>query len=108
MWDGDPASAAHAMAEIDREPLRGRTVAATRLSLEAGLAALETGVGVAAFARADEAWRALDLPVHLALSRLDADRLLGDAAPPPDELITTLEGLGAHGLLRLVEVAPIG
>ncbi|HEY8171118.1 MAG TPA: AAA family ATPase [Candidatus Limnocylindria bacterium] len=108
MWDGDRASAAHAMAEIDREPLRGRTVAATRLSLEAGLAALETGVGVAAFARADEAWRALDLPVHLALSRLDADRLLGDAAPPPDELITTLEGLGAHGLLRLVEVAPIG
>ncbi|HEY6607917.1 MAG TPA: hypothetical protein VI277_01865, partial [Candidatus Limnocylindria bacterium] len=108
MWDGDRGSAANAMAEIELEPLRGRVVAATRLSLEAGLAAIDSHDAVAAFARADDAWRALDLPLHLALSQLDADRLLGESAPAPDELVATLEGLGARGLLGLVEVAPIG
>jgi len=64
-------------------PFRGRWMTAERLTMEAGLAALEGRVQEAAetYRRAVEAWRALDCTLDLALCELDRVLLLGPDHP---------------------------
>jgi len=62
---------------------RGRWMAAERLTVEAGLAALEGRLEVSAetYGKAIEAWRTLDCTLDLALCELDLVTLLGPDHP---------------------------
>jgi hypothetical protein len=91
------------LAALNRLPVQGRMVAATRMTLEAGLAAM-TGPRAAAeahYVEAESRWRALDLPFHLALCRLEKHRLLGDSEALV-EAVDILRSLGGVGLLKQV------
>ncbi|HZD17432.1 MAG TPA: adenylate/guanylate cyclase domain-containing protein [Actinomycetota bacterium] len=94
------------------KPLRGRWVETARRSVEAGLAALEgrTEEASAGYRRALEAWDAMESPLDLALTAIDAALLLpGD--PVGREAATRareiLADLGAKPLLeRLADAEP--
>ena len=62
---------------------RGRWMAAERLTVEAGLAALESRIDAAgeAYGKSIEAWRSLDCTLDLALCELDLVSLLGHDHP---------------------------
>ena len=102
LWLGDRTEAAAAFAALTATPTSGRASEAEILTLSAGLAALggepdaRTG-----YRRATQAWRRLDLPLHLALCALDAYRLMSEGRPS-DEALGIIEKLGANGLRRLI------
>jgi class 3 adenylate cyclase/tetratricopeptide (TPR) repeat protein len=81
LWLRDAEGARTALAEM--KAFRGRRVAAARLTVEAGLAALEGRVeeSADAYREAIEAWRALECTLDLALCELDLVLLLGPAHP---------------------------
>ena len=103
LWAGDRDAVAGAIAGIEAENVAGRVVAATSESLAAGLAALDGADAVTAYVDASDVWRSLELPVHRVLCLMDAERLLGSAAPHRDQVGPLLEALGASGLIRLRE-----
>jgi class 3 adenylate cyclase/tetratricopeptide (TPR) repeat protein len=82
LWLRDPARAREALEAM--APLRGRWMEVAQLSTEAGLAALEgrTDEASAGYRRALESWTAMDLPLDLALTAIDAVMLLSEAAVP--------------------------
>jgi class 3 adenylate cyclase/tetratricopeptide (TPR) repeat protein len=103
LWASNRRKLERDLAALNRLPVQGRMVAATRMTLEAGLAAM-TGPRAAAeahYVEAESRWRALDLPFHLALCRLEKHRLLGDSEALV-EAVDILRSLGGVGLLKQV------
>ncbi|MGD0595288.1 MAG: AAA family ATPase [Acidimicrobiales bacterium] len=81
LWLRDTVGVQEAL--LAMRPFRGRWMTAERLTMEAGLAALEGRVQEAAetYRKAVEAWRALDCTLDLALCELDRVLLLGPDHP---------------------------
>jgi hypothetical protein len=106
-WSGAADELRVALDDLDALHVAGRAAAAARATLAAGLAALDGSRGAGAeYAEAAAAWRALDLPLNLALCLLEWHRFaVGDTLA---ELHGVIDGLGARGLLPLIdEVAVI-
>jgi hypothetical protein len=92
------------------QAFRGRWMAAMRLSAEAGIAALEGRYDGAAeaYARAFEAWRALDSPLDLAMCGLDRAVARGAGIPSgsdDDETREIFMRIGAVPLLARLDHA---
>jgi class 3 adenylate cyclase len=108
LWLADPKHAREALAGM--QGIRGRWMAATRLTGEAGIAALEGRNDEAALAyrRAVDAWRALDCPLDLALCALDR-AVLRRAGPvsegEDDEAQAILNDIGAYPFLARLDQA---
>jgi class 3 adenylate cyclase/tetratricopeptide (TPR) repeat protein len=106
LWHGDVASATSARDAIRSSNLPGRTVDARLLTADAGIAALRGELTAHdAYRAAAQAWRQLDLPLHLALCQLD-EHVLTPGSEPPDDALAILENLRAEGLLRLLRPQP--
>jgi tetratricopeptide (TPR) repeat protein len=108
LWLGDAARARTALAAM--QAFRGRWMAAMRLSAEAGIAALEGRYDGAAeaYARAFEAWRALDSPLDLAMCGLDRAVARGAGIPSgsdDDETREIFMRIGAVPLLARLDHA---
>ncbi|MGA8208115.1 MAG: adenylate/guanylate cyclase domain-containing protein [Candidatus Dormiibacterota bacterium] len=108
LWLADPKRAREALAGM--QGIRGRWMAATRLTGEAGIAALEgrRDEAAQAYGRALDAWRSLDSPLDLALCALDRAVLRG-AVPVPagedDEAHAILSEIGAYPFLARLDQA---
>ena len=103
LWGGDREAAAASLARIDALRQRGRATEAASLTLRAGIAVLDQDPDAQdLFRRAREEWRALNLPLQLALCTLDEHRLGGAQASEVAEMTGVLRSLGADGLLRWV------
>ncbi len=92
------------------EGFRGRWMAAERLTVEAGLAALEgrADESAAGYRTSVEAWRALDCTLDLALCELDLVLLLGSDHPDArvaKEARDIFTDLGAQPFLELLNRA---
>jgi len=85
LWLGDLGRARRAL--TDMRAFRGRWMAAVRLTAEAGLAALEGrhDEAATAYARALDAWRAIDSPLDLALCALEPAMLRGSDVAREDD-----------------------
>ena len=85
LWLGDLGRARDSLA--DMQAFRGRWMSAVRLTAEAGVAALEgrNDEAATAYARALDAWRAIDSPLDLALCALDRAALRGPIPAPVRE-----------------------
>jgi hypothetical protein len=82
LWLRDTAKARSAIDAM--APLRGRWIEVAQQSAEAGLAALEGKVDEASagYSRAFESWTAMELPLDLALTAIDAVLLMpADSVP---------------------------
>ena len=81
LWLRDRERASEALSAM--KGFRGRWMAAERITVEAGLAALEDRLDAAAdaYGKAIEAWRSLDCTLDLALCELDLVSLLGPDHP---------------------------
>lgn len=105
LWNGDTDRLGRAIADLRSSGLGGRWVEAIGTTLEAGLAARLGDAEAAADLYADStaAWRQLDVPLQLALCRLEAAALLpvgsDEAAAARDEATAACELLGARALL---------
>jgi class 3 adenylate cyclase len=101
-WSGAADELRVALDDLGALHVAGRAAAAARATLAAGLAALDGSRGAGAeYAEAAAAWRALDLPLNLALCLLEWHRLAdGDTLA---ELRDVIGGLGARGLLPLID-----
>jgi hypothetical protein len=101
LWMADPEGAADGLRELEALATRGRAGEAATMTLTAGLSALMGAAdAVQQYRRAEEAWRQLDLPLHLSLCLLEAHRLLPGTGQAQETLFI-LESLGAHGLIRM-------
>jgi class 3 adenylate cyclase/tetratricopeptide (TPR) repeat protein len=101
LWSGDRASAESEVAALESLHIAGRAADAQLLTLRAGLlSGQDHSSAQACYRRAEEAWRSLDLPAHMALTLIDEHRLLG--VPSSPEMLAVLDQLGAAGLRRLV------
>jgi len=112
LWLGDAARARAAL--VAMQAFRGRWMAALRLTAEAGIASLEGRYegAAATYARAFDAWRALDSPLDLAMCGLDRALVRGPGVPAgndDDETREIFTRIGAVPLLarldRAVEAA---
>ena len=108
LWLGDPARARATLTAM--QGFRGRWVAAVRLTAEAGLAALDGrhDESAAAYARALDAWRAMDSPLDLGLCALDRAVLRAPHVAPgveDDEAREIFTNLGAVPLLARLDGA---
>jgi class 3 adenylate cyclase/tetratricopeptide (TPR) repeat protein len=108
LWLGDSTRARDTLDRMGG--FRGRWMAAVRLTAEAGLIALEgrREDAITAYARALEAWRALDSPLDLALCALDRAVLRGSspaAGGEDDEARETFTALGATPFLARLDRA---
>jgi class 3 adenylate cyclase len=102
LWLGDREAAAQGVATLEAAGEGGRATRATTTTLRAGVLALarEEAAAEAAYREAADQWRALDLPLHLALCLVDRRRLLRGSRDDAD-LVGLLRTLGADGLARL-------
>jgi class 3 adenylate cyclase len=114
LWLRDAGRAKTALGYIEAMQVRGRFLDATRLTLEAGIAAL-TGMSdeaVTGFAEAARRVRELDLPLALALTLLDAVATLGPDTPAgraaADEAHDVITKLRAAALLERLEALTAG
>jgi class 3 adenylate cyclase/tetratricopeptide (TPR) repeat protein len=106
LWLRDADGAEEALGGM--EAFRGRWTGAAREATRAGVAALRGNVehAIAGYRRATEEWRAMDVPLDLALCDLDmiallgSDGPLGESAPEAREI---LERLGATPFLRRLD-----
>jgi tetratricopeptide (TPR) repeat protein len=106
LWLGDAGRAREAV--VGMQGFRGRWMAAARTTGEAGLAALEGRYedAAAAYARALDAWRALDSPLDLAFCALDRAVLRGPRSAPggeDDEARGIFTRIGAKPLLARLD-----
>ncbi len=101
LWAADVEGLEARLEGIGAVLVGGRAADAARLTLAAGLAALNgDATAHSAYATAAQRWRELDLPVHLALCLAEWHRFgRGDAL---DEATHLLDGLGAQGLLSAI------
>ena len=81
LWLRDAEGARDALATMSQ--VRGRLMAAARLTVEAGLAALDGDTDAAGglYRQAMDAWRVLDCTLDLAMTELDVVTLLGPDHP---------------------------
>ncbi len=101
LWDNDLDGARAALGAIDAAPSNGRAAGAARTTLLAGLEAMAGADGVdARYMAAADAWRALDLPLHLALCLLEWHWFGGGETRV--ETRALVERLGAHGIAPLL------
>ncbi len=108
LWLGDAARARSALERM--RAFRGRWIAATRLSADAGIATLEGRHDDAAkgYEAAFDAWRALGSPLDLALCALDRAVLRGRGSVAPREEAEAREiftRIGAQPFLERLEHA---
>ncbi len=111
LWLSDGASVASWIARLGSVSMHGRAVMAAELTLRAGAAALaEQPSAGPMYEEAVASWRALRLPLHLALCLAERQRLLpavAGASPDVggDEAEAILADLGATGILHLTRLA---
>ncbi len=108
LWLGDVAGANEALTAMTR--FRGRWMAAQRLTVEAGLAALDGRAEISAesYREAIDAWRSLDCVLDLALCELDLVLLLGGDHPDATvakEAKDVFTQLGAKPFLQRLNLA---
>ncbi|MFZ0179214.1 MAG: adenylate/guanylate cyclase domain-containing protein [Candidatus Dormiibacterota bacterium] len=108
LWLGDLGRARGALTEM--QAFRGRWMASVRLSAEAGVAALQGrhDEAATAYARAFDAWRAIDSPLDLALCALDRAVLRGSdptAGGEDDEAREIFTRIGAAPFLARLDRA---
>jgi len=108
LWLRDPVRARAALDAM--APLRGRWMDVARISTEAGLAALEgrTDEASAGYRQALESWDAMEVPLDLALTAIDAVLLLPEAVVPEGagrRAKDILTKLGAQPLLARLSAA---
>jgi class 3 adenylate cyclase/tetratricopeptide (TPR) repeat protein len=113
LWQGNQPYVASWIARLGQMGMHGRAVMAAELTLRAGAAALaDTKSAGSMYAEAIASWRALRLPLHLALCLAERQRLDPGAAGVGidvggEEAEAILIDLGATGLLRAIRpVAP--
>ena len=112
LWLRDVEAAREALEAM--RGFRGRWMAASRLTVEAGLAALDGDVEAAtdSYQGAIDAWRLLDCTLDLALCELDLVSLLGSDHPhatAAKEAADIFEELGARPFLeRLNRALDVG
>jgi class 3 adenylate cyclase/tetratricopeptide (TPR) repeat protein len=114
LWLGDRDRVALSISRLEQLSTHGRAASAAQLTLRAGAAALGKHAGAALmYQEAIAQWRALRLPVHLALCLAERQRLLPEDAEDATsvgaeaaEAEAILEGLAAWGLLRVVRPVP--
>jgi hypothetical protein len=108
LWLGDQAYVLAMFDRLGQVGVNGRAVRAAEMTLQAGAVALtdqESAGGL--YEEAVAAWRALRLPLHLALCLAERQHVLPAALgavhdPGREEAETILATLGATGLLRAV------
>jgi class 3 adenylate cyclase len=115
LWSRDAARAKAALRYIEEMRMRGRVLDATRMTLEAGIAALsgKRDDAINGFGEAARLFRELDLPFALAVTLLDMIATLGPELPATrsaaDEAREVLTRLRANALLqRLDELTAAG
>ena len=111
LWSGDVEAARDALANLESHPRRGRGVALERLTIAAGIAALEgrTSEAMGLYREALRGWDDLGLPWDQALCAIDMATLFEPGEP---EVVaaaararTFLEGLGARPFLERLDAA---
>jgi hypothetical protein len=115
LWLGDGAAAAAGITRLEEMGRHGRAVEASETTLRAGAAALADDASARGlYETAIASWRALRLPLHLALCLAERGRYESSVAggvsdPGADEVADVLEDLGATGMLHLLRPdAPVG
>lgn len=107
LWANDLSGLREAIRALDDLRLSGRAAEASRLTLAAGAQALGGEPDAsAAYAAAADRWRALDLPMHLAVCVFEGRRFAG--AGDLDMAAVSLKRLGARGLMRALDALPVG
>lgn len=97
LWSGDASGLEAALAAVEAVPVGGRATDAARRALRAGALGLAGDAAAAeAYAAAADAWRALELPIHLAMCLAEGHRFA--ATGSLDEADAVLERIGAGGL----------
>jgi hypothetical protein len=106
LWLGDGAAAAHRIERLGEMGRHGRAVDASETTLRAGAAHSPEILRAGMYETAISSWRALRLPLHLALclaGAVDSMPLaLAPSRPGADEVADVLEDLGATGMLHLL------
>ena len=101
LWQGDRQAAAELLGQLTLPGAWGRAADAARLSMEAGIAALDGDPGAERrYREAREAWEQLGVPLQLALVLLDQQRLV-PGTEDEAELDRVIASLGAGGLHAL-------
>ena len=110
LWLKDADRAGAILARLN-DTTHGPAIAASKATIEAGLAALagDRDLALAGYRTALDAWRDLGLPVDVALTGIDMATLLGPGIPAVDaaaaEARETLTGLRAHAFLARLDAA---
>jgi hypothetical protein len=111
IWTRDVDAARLEVAEFERTVGRGRAARVSRVTFQAGIAALEgrTSEAVAMYRDAIRGWQELGLPWDEALAGIDMAFTLGPGEPAVKAAATTtrtiLEGLGAQAMLARLDGA---
>jgi class 3 adenylate cyclase/tetratricopeptide (TPR) repeat protein len=109
LWLGDAEAARAALALHEALPERGRAVATVRLSLRAGVQALEgeRPAAIAGYREAIRSWRDMDVPFHVGLTSLEFAITIGpdepEAAAAADEARAIWTSLGSPPMLARLD-----
>ena len=111
LWQNDQARVASSILRLEQMAMHGRAVEAAELTLRAGAAALAGDEAAAQlYEAAIASWRALRLPLDLALCLTERGRLLSAGRRPSRgpgsgaEAKAILTDLGAAGILRALRL----
>jgi class 3 adenylate cyclase/tetratricopeptide (TPR) repeat protein len=114
LWQHDRAAAAADLSAFEATGVHGPASLAWRLTIRAGIAALDgaTSDAAALYRQALEAWREMGLPWDLALTAIDMAELLGPEDPEvraiAPEARGILEGVGAKPYVARLDAALAG
>jgi class 3 adenylate cyclase/tetratricopeptide (TPR) repeat protein len=102
-WMGDAARLDRALAALDASGMHGQAIAADRVTMTAGVAALagDRAEAIRLYRDAQERWRDLGLAWDLVLCQIDELRLLGEV-PDADEVLAE-----ARATLARLRAAPV-
>jgi class 3 adenylate cyclase len=115
LWAGDVADANDLVEQIDASVIRGQAIELDRVTLRAGVAALEgrRADAVAGYREALRGWRGLGLAFDEAMAALDlavllapTEREMAEVASVIEAANETLTGIGARPLLTRLEAVP--
>ncbi|MEA2499157.1 MAG: hypothetical protein QOH26_1562, partial [Actinomycetota bacterium] len=109
VWAGDPLQVRKQLEFMDRTSLRNPWQKARRLTLEAGLAALEgdRDVAIERFTRTLAQWDALEIPLDKALCQMDFAHTVGgpEAATAREEALAFFEDAGNEIFVNKLQMA---
>ena len=117
LWAGDVARAAAILADLDRSVIRGQAVDLDRVTLRAGIAALEgrRAEAITGYREALRGWQALGLAFDEALAGLDlalllapTEREMAEGSAIVESTRAMLARLGARPLLARLDAAAAG